>query len=365
MQFFKATLYGPELPLIGITVDAGFNGHDLLVNEQHIHVDTDKLTVSVGSFEHNELYLIWQDNSAARWAIKPLSGDDIALAIASAPPELQPQLAIWGQRRHHIQWVWGSIATLASVCFISAILLWWQYDHAVAWVADHVSIANEERLGNSLLTQIKSEGNTVEKGLAVTTVQDIGNRLTQGSRYHYRWLVKKDKTVNAFALPGGIVIVHTALLAKTDNANELAAVLAHEIQHVEQRHSLKNMIHSLGWAALLMVALGDVNTATAVIIHQIGTMYFSRDIEDEADRLGYQALVRAKITPDGMVTFFQKMEKQSGAELPAWVSSHPATDERVKTIQKLLQEQPCADCQPLQLDWKKLRADKLLQQAKS
>jgi beta-barrel assembly-enhancing protease len=239
-------------------------------------------------------------------------------------------------------------------------LLWWQYDYVVAWAADHISIANEERLGNSLLEQIKSDGDVIEKGLAVKTVQDIGNRLTQGSHYHYRWLVKKDKTINAFALPGGIVIVHSALLAKADNANELAAVLAHEIQHVEQRHSLKNMIHSLGWAALLMVVLGDVNTATAVIIHQVGTMYFSRDIEDEADRLGYQALVHAKITPDGMVTFFQKMAKQAGGDLPAWVSSHPATSDRIQTIQKMLQEQPCTECKPLQLDWKKIQADKAL-----
>lgn len=360
MQFFKATLYGPEFPLTGITVTACFSGHTLLFNEHRISVDIANLAVSVGSFEHDELYLIWQDSAEARWAIKPLSTDDIALAIASAPVEFQPQLAIWFKRKRHTRWVWGSITALTTAFLLSVTLIWWQYDQVVSWAADHVSIANEVRLGNSLLAQIKSEGDLIEKGKAVKTIQDIGKRLSQGSRYHYQWLIKKDKTINAFALPGGVVIVHTGLLAKADNANELAAVLAHEIQHVEQRHSLKNMIHSLGWAAVLMTVLGDVNTATAVIIHQVGSMYFSRDIEDEADRLGYQALVRAKITPDGMVSFFQKMAKQPGADLPAWVSSHPATSDRIQTIQTMLREQPCPDCKPLQLDWKKVREDKAL-----
>lgn len=362
MQFFKATLYGPEFPLTGTTVTACFSGHILLFNEHSISVDIANLGVSMGSFEHDELYLIWQDVKEARWAIKPLSAEDIAIAIASAPAEFQPQLTIWFKRKHHTRWVWGSIAALTATVLLSVLLIWWQYDQVVTWTANHVSIANEERLGNSLLAQIKSEGDLIEKGTAVKTIQDIGRRLSQDSRYHYQWLVKKDKTINAFALPGGVVIVHTGLLEKADNANELAAVLAHEIQHVEQRHSLKNMIHSLGWAALLMAVLGDVNTATAVIIHQVGSMYFSRDIEDEADRLGYQALVRARITPDGMVTFFQKMAKQPGADLPAWVSSHPATSDRIQTIQKLLREQPCTECKPLQLDWKKIQKDKALRQ---
>lgn len=357
MQTFKAILYGPNLPLAGVNVDAYFLGNRLVVNAQQLNVATGNLTARLGGFDHDELFLDWQDAEFNYWGLKPASKQDIALATATAPPLLRPELEKWQHRSRHIKTVWGTVGGITAACLLSVVLVWWQYDRVISWVADHVTVDKELQLGNSVLAQIRTEGDVIDKGLAVKTIQDIGNRLTKGSRYKYQWFVKQDKSINAFALPGGIVIVHSALLEKVDNANELAAVLAHEVQHIEQRHALKNMINSFGWATVLMVVLGDVNTATAVIIHQVGQMYFSRDIEDEADRLGFQALIHAKISPAGMVTFFQKLEHLPGAEIPAWISSHPATPERVKTIQNLIKQYPCNDCRPLMIDWKKVQHD--------
>ena len=89
--------------------------------------------------------------------------------------------------------------------------------------------------------------------------------------------------------------------------------------------------------------------------HQMGAMYFSRDLEDEADRLGFQALIRANIKPDGMVTFFQTMAKEEKGDAPAWISSHPATVERIKTIQGLIEKQPCPPCVSLTFDCQKFK----------
>ena len=113
------------------------------------------------------------------------------------------------------------------------------------------------------------------------------------------------------------------------------------------------MINSVGWAAVLTVVLGDASAITAVIAHQVGTSYFSRDLESEADKLGYATLVKAKIKPDGMASFLQKLADLSGdsEEGLAWISSHPETKERVIAIQQLLKEQPCNTCQPLAMDW--------------
>jgi Zn-dependent protease with chaperone function len=362
MQIFKALLYGPDLPLAGVNVDAYFVSDYLMVQHYQLKIHVTALTARMGGFEHNELFLDWQDTAAHYWGLKPLSKDDIALAMATAPLSFKPELEKYLTRTRYLKTVWGTLGTIAAVSVLSVVVLWWQYDHFVSWAADHVSVVQEQQLGLSILEQIKENGenSVVDKGLAVKTITDIGQRLTQGSRYHYQWFVKKDKTVNAFALPGGIVIVHSALLEKTDNADELAAVLAHEVQHIEQRHALKNMINSLGWATVLMVVLGDVNTATAVLIHQVGQMYFSRDIEEEADKLGFQALLRAKISPDGMVTFFEKLQHLPGADIPAWISTHPATTERIKMIQTMIKKQPCADCRPIALDWKKIQLDPLL-----
>jgi predicted Zn-dependent protease len=224
-------------------------------------------------------------------------------------------------------------------------------------------VAQEEQLGHSVLTQVEASGELIKQGVAVEALQSIGKRLTKNSRYHYQWLIKKDKTINAFALPGGIIVVNSALIAKVDNPDELAAVLAHEVQHVEQRHALKSMINSLGWASALMIVLGDVNVATAVIAHQLGNMYFSRDREDEADRLGFQALTQAKISPNGMVTLLQKLAKEPNATAPEWLSSHPDIAGRIQSIQQMIKKQPCTDCKSLVFDWQKIQHDKVLSKA--
>lgn len=350
-------LYGAGLPSGGTHVQARFIGVLLCVEPMTVEVQLTSIVVSVGGFEHDELFLNWKDVQEQSWAFKPLTEADIALVMAHAPSQLQPQLAKWHQRSSHIKTVWGTIGGIAAVCVLALVVLWWQYDKAVGWVAEQIPVSTEEKLGESALEQIRAEGDIIESGAAYNAVKDIGGKLTQGSRYKYQWLIKEDKTVNAFALPGGIIVVHSALIDKADNADELAAVLAHEVQHVEQRHSMKHMINSVGWAALLTVVLGDVSAATAVIVHQVGTMYFSRDLEDEADRLGYAALVRAKIEPKGMVSFFQKLaDEHKGKEAPGWISSHPETNERIKIIQALIKDKPCSDCKPLALDWQPVQS---------
>ncbi|MBA3582741.1 MAG: M48 family metallopeptidase [Gammaproteobacteria bacterium] len=361
MQTFKAKLFGAELPLTGMDVEAYFSGESLRITTMSIVVNTNDISPRVGGFEHDDLFLNWRTADDISYALKPTSKNDTALVIANAPPSLQKQFKQWHQRKSTIKWVWGTLATVTVVFILSISLLWWRYDQAISWVTDQVSIKNEEKLGNSVLEQIESEGDIIKTGLAADAVKQIGTRLTKDSKFHYRWFIQKDKKINAFALPGGIIIINSGLITKTDNAEELAAVLAHEVQHVEQRHALKNMIKSMGWAAGLMLVLGDVNAATAVIAHQMGNMYFSREVEAEADRLGYQNLIKANILPSGMVTLLQKLEKENRVnKTPQWLSSHPDIAERIKKIEALHAQQPCPACKPLTLDWKKIQQDKML-----
>ncbi len=356
MQTIRALLYGGDLPPVGTNVFAYFVEHRLIIDTMNINVAVNDLVVSVGGFEHDELFLNWQESTGEKWALKPFEARDIQMVVATAPASLKTQLTKWHLRNRHIKVVWGTIASIVAFFVLSIVLLWWQYDRALSWVAEKIPVSAEEEIGKSGLEQLRDEGHIIESGVAVKALQDIGGQLTKGSRYQYQWVIKTDNTLNAFALPGGIVVVHSALLKKMENPNELAAVLAHEVQHIEQRHSLKIMINSLGWAAFLTATLGDVSAIGAVIAHQMGAMYFSRDLEEEADRLGFQALTNAKIKPDGMVTFFQKLAKEEKGTVPAWVSSHPETTERIKTIESMITKQPCPQCKSLAFDWKQVQA---------
>lgn len=363
MQLFNATLYGKDLPLTGSDTEAAFGADCIHISRAGMRIAIDEITVRVGGFGHDELHLDWTAQGGATYTLKPRATEDMAFVIAHAPPALQQQMKHWHQRRLSIRVVWSSLAALAGVLAVSAGLLWWRYDEALTWAANHVSVENEQRLGNHVLEQLEADTEIIRSGAAVDAMKSIGSRLTGHSRYDYQWYVQKDDTVNAFALPGGIIVVNSALLLNTDSAEELAGVLAHEVQHVEGRHSLKSMLNSLGFATVLLVVLGDVSASTAVIVHQIGNLYFSRDVEEEADEQGFHALVNAGITPAGMISFFQKLQEESGEAKGgslAWLSTHPETLERIEKLQALYSEQPCASCTPLAHDWKAVLQDEAL-----
>ena len=227
------------------------------------------------------------------------------------------------------------------------------------WLADQISIETEQRLGKTLLSEFSADDELHREGPVVDAVKLIGERLTKGSKYHYEWYVKDHDSVNAFALPGGRVIVHSGLIAQTESAEELAGVLAHEVQHVELRHSLRQMIHTTGWAAVLTVVLGDVSAITGVLAHQLGNLQYSRTLESEADRAGLHAMARAGIASTGMRDFFARMrdkEKKTGDGIGiALLSSHPATSERLSEIERMAGQITCT-CAPLKTNWPAIKA---------
>lgn len=361
---FNARLTGPAVAHGGMVVSARFDGDQLVIAAAGVRVDAAQLVVSVGGIDQPELFLNWLDGNRVQSSLQALTAADVAALLEGAPAALQPQLTLlWQRRLSNRRQVWGWL--LGGTGLVAALTLaaWLAYPALTGWLAQQVPIALEEKLGQAALSQLRDKGGLVDSGPLQQQVQAIGEQLTAGSAYHYRWLVKQDASINAFAMPGGIIVVHTGLLARTDNPGELAAVLAHEVQHIEQRHTLKKMMGSLGLAAVVFVVVGDVSSVAATIAHQVGSNYFSRDLEDEADRRGLQALLRAHIKPDGMVSFFQKLalsKQASGAAVtvPAWLSSHPATSQRIANIQAMIRQQPCPACRTLTVagDWKRLMA---------
>ena len=161
-------------------------------------------------------------------------------------------------------------------------------------------------------------------------VRELGARLTQGSAYQYEFYVANDASVNAFAMPGGFVVMNTGLLALADNAEQVAGVLAHEIQHVEKRHTLNGMVKSAGLMATISLVFGDLNGAAALGSDLI-RLKFSRQHEADADAEGLKALVVSGISPTGMRDFFQKMSEKETLDL-GWFSSHPVSNDRFASL---------------------------------
>ena len=175
-------------------------------------------------------------------------------------------------------------------------------------------------------------------------VQAIGQRVARASDRQdvpYQFGVLREKSLNAFALPGGTIYVHSALVEKATD-DELAAVLAHEVGHVAARHAAKHLQADLGFTALAQIAsaagAGPESAQVAQSLYGLFRNGYSRQDELEADRLGIRYILRAGYDPQGMITFFEKMLAEEPedplARATVWQRTHPLTSERIAQAKK-------------------------------
>jgi predicted Zn-dependent protease len=204
----------------------------------------------------------------------------------------------------------------------------------IDWAIEKIPVDTEIRLGRQAFAQARHNLALVEDHPALPMLRELGRRLTAESAYPYEFHIARDPTVNAFAMPGGFIVFHTALLEKADSAEEVAGVLSHEIQHVERRHGLRGLVHSAGWRVGLSLVFGQSGGSMAAAwAENLGSLRFSRSQESEADTLGVRRLMAKGIDPRGMLGFFHKLET-AGPNIPALLSSHPASADRFREIER-------------------------------
>lgn len=266
-----------------------------------------------------------------------------AVAQLRSHPLLQdmPQMAQL-RRSHQRHRVWRTLglAALALFVLLPVLLLLvfiWQADRIAGAIAERIPVAREEQLGRQLFAGMRGSLKLQDQGESVQLVRSLGQRLTRDSKFRYEFHVAEDAAINAFAMPGGIIVVHTGLIEATRRPEELAGVLAHEVQHVELRHGLKAMVKELGLRGLWAALTGDVGGALAgEAAMKLTSLRFSRAAELQADARGFDALVAHGIDPQGMVDFFGTMENAAGAAPPAWLSTHPTSAARQQALQARL-----------------------------
>lgn len=364
---FEARLFGPGLPQNGEPVRVSFLGSRLQVHGLPGRTaDAGALRVEAAGFEQADALLSWRD-ADGDWGVIVDDRDAQAVLVQTAPPILGPRLARWRRSVGVTRGIWRAAIGAAVVLVLGAGLLWWQYDRVLGWIAAQVPPETERRIGQQAARSAIADGRAVQEGVAYRTLVELGDKLTRGSRYRYSWYLVDNPQVNAFALPGGYIVVNAGLVYAAKSADELAAVLAHEVQHVEQRHSLQQILHQLGWATLLAVVVGDAGTITSVVLLQLGNTAFNRDLETQADLGGISAMREAGVPPQAMASFFKGLRDEGG--MPTLLSTHPATDERIKAIEAAIAAAPCQACAPLPYDWDKVReslvADGLIKRPKT
>lgn len=224
------------------------------------------------------------------------------------------------------------------------------------------------QLGREAAAQIERQVAIVEDKTVNDYVVRIGKRLAaqpEADDYPYVFKVVYDKSVNAFALPGGPAFVHTGLILAADNEAQIAGVLAHEVAHVALRHGT-SQVTKANFAQLALGVGGAILGSGSLLgqLAQIGAglgansllLKFSRSAESDADLLGARIMAKAGYDPVEMARFFEKLEQQekrTGRSIPQFLSDHPSPGNRVKAVSeevKLLPKREYAKGDPAELE---------------
>jgi predicted Zn-dependent protease len=161
------------------------------------------------------------------------------------------------------------------------------------------------------------------------------------SAYKFRVIVvDDDATVNAYAVPGGQVVLLRGLVERARTPEELAGVLAHELQHVLHRHATRLLLQHASTGLLLVAVSGDLTGAMAYGIESarvLGTLSYSRYLESEADADGLRMLLASDINPQGMIAFFESMRaaEHGAGSATRYLTSHPLAADRVDALKQL------------------------------
>jgi Zn-dependent protease with chaperone function len=359
----NALCFGEHLPGPGVAchvqvsptgLTVRFDGHHPTLGQ--LDVPFAAFSVSAGGLDHDQLVL--------RWGTAPdvhtLYLKDPALIRSfrfSAPPNLTRHLdetaATVRKARNRNRTVW---AVFLAVIGGLLLALWLSTDVLVQWAVDRIPPEWEQRLGKSAYQDFLLQQTVVTEGASVAAVQEISQRLIEhipDTPHTFEISVVKNDAVNAFALPGGYVVVFTGLLEKADSGEEVAGVLSHEFNHVLERHGLERIVKQLGIVAVLGILLGD-QQGLAGVMKEIGVELFSlkfgRAQETEADVTGLRLLYRSRIDPAGMVTFFQRLAGQEEGRVE-WLSTHPMSAARAERLKKEIASLPTTMPEPFTFQW--------------
>lgn len=236
------------------------------------------------------------------------------------------------------------VAALAVIGITTALYLW-GIPALAGVVASHVPASWEEGLGEAVVQQLAPPLKRCTDPTLVGVIDEITLTLTRtlpGSPYTFRVAVVDNPTVNAIAAPGGFIVLFRGLVEQTQTPEELAGVLAHEVQHILKRHATRLLVQHASTGLLVAALTGDASGAMRFGLEGariLGILRYSRGYEEEADLEGMRLLIAARVDPAGLIRFFESLQEKEGErEMPAflsYLSTHPTTADRVERLKSL------------------------------
>ncbi len=329
-------------------------GIDFSIRDQHLHLPLHGLQVSVGGASNRLVYFEHPDLPG--WSFYTSDRRVLQDSHLHSLPSVSRLLT--GARNKH--WLgWGLIASVISLIVAVPLVIVLRMDFFTGLIAREIPVEWEQKIGESAIAQYQFGKHFLDQKEADRLLKPLVDPLVEAlekSRYQYHFQIVNDASLNAFALPGGQVVIHSELILRADSAEELLGVLAHEVQHVEQQHGIRNVIGASGIYMIASAVFGDTSGLLAVLSGAAPLLInqsYSRGFETEADTQGFALLQKANINPIGLATFFEKMIEEEKKQMDKLVdkenqelakqalkflSTHPASEDRIKRLQALAEK---------------------------
>ena len=332
-----------------------FDGINPIKHEVNVTITRDGLkiqTLKVGTYfwwnlsEINQTNDIYVDNE-----VKLEKGEDIPeiliikdvsfiKSLKQISPDFQTKFQTSASRSKWLKTI--VYLSIASIIIIT-VFYKWLFPSLAELIAQNIPVSWEVKLGQNYKKYFVSQFKECEKKELKDKIELINDQLVEtipNTDYKYNITILDFDMVNAFALPGGEIIIFKGLIEKSKRPEELAGVMAHEIQHIEQRHMTKILIKDKSLDILISSMTGDSSGAGTALMaaKTLGSLAYRRSEESSADTEGLKMLVDARIDPYGMIDFFKIIETEHG-EMDGYlkyISTHPDTGGRIEKLDNII-----------------------------
>ncbi len=269
-------------------------------------------------------------------------------------------------------WNWSLVFAICAFIVLMPVTVIVFMDTITRSLAMNIPASWEQELGEKAFAQYQFSHDLLDDESAKTVLDQLILPLiseVSDKRYDFTIVIADDSTLNAFALPGGYVVINSGLILKATSAEQMLGVLAHELSHVAEQHSLRNIIAASGTFLVVQALIGDGAGVMATLASSVPFLLnqqYSRDFERDADEKGVALLLQANINPQGLADFFQyvqmqevelleKIEDENQRQLAestlGFLSTHPATQNRIDRIQKIITASPSLQYRNLDEDF--------------
>lgn len=194
----------------------------------------------------------------------------------------------------------------------------------------------ESSLGEMLEEQILNTKDTTLHPEIYLPVRDILNKICAANdvdSLDIKMHITEDSEINAFAMPGGIMVINKGLILESDSEEAMAGVIGHELAHITEKHVMRRLIREIGLSMLVNMTTGGSGAGASQVLKELTSSSYDRDMETEADLLAVTYLENANMNPEPFAEFMYFISTQ--IEMPAalqWISSHPESEARSKAI---------------------------------